>query len=582
MKLHTLSRYAWLAWAGPLVVCTGLAADLPPPSAPEVLELPKLTVTNVRQLPKPESWRYTKIPGVEVLSNASNSSTQRFVKDFQMLQQVIDATWPGTRSAAAVLPTTVILYGRGEGARAFLKPKGTLVGDDEVIEFQPVDAEDEEAAERRGRIASRFLGDEEAACIVVDLYQGAGGLTDPYRQFYGEYVRYLMTRLDAPAPPWLVEGVVRLYSGLDFTKDWIHFAQVGDGSGGHRIGDFNMILGRAPLAAGSRPTDFAATRPLPSPGVYGGGAFPSLAEMLQAPRILEVRQRALAHAFVHMCLYGRGQRYQKAFFTYLERLKGGTGTPALFEECFGMSIRKMQDELVGYVSFTDYKMITLRAKKGGGLVIPPPAVLRDATQAEVGRIKGQGLILARQPDAARLEFIAPYVRGMQDADLVAALGLYELSDGRTDRGRKFLESAVAGRTTRAKAYVELARLRYAAAGARTLDEKQREAVLAPLRLAGGLPPPLVDGCELMVKLWSESSEKPPAGDLVLMEAGARRFSRNLGLVYQTAQLLSEGGRVAQAAELADWGQKAAREAKDRERFAQLRATLPAVVPPGGK
>ncbi|MEZ0393320.1 MAG: hypothetical protein ACAH59_13960, partial [Pseudobdellovibrionaceae bacterium] len=58
------------------------------------------------------------------------------------------------------------------------------------------------------------------------------------------------------------------------------------------------------------------------------------------------------------------------------------------------------------------------------------------------------------------------------------------------------------------ALLELGRLRHAEQAAvrpgAPLDEKQCEAVLAPLRTAGGLPPPLLGVYELMAKIWMES------------------------------------------------------------------------------
>lgn len=569
----------WLC-LGLLSTGTTLTADEVPVSS-EIWKLPTITVTNPLLLPPPEAWRYAKVPGIEVLTNASNHSTKRFLRNFQLLQQVIDVTWPGLRSAESALPTTLILYGRGEGARSFLTAKGQLVGD-EVIEFQPSDLEETDEPMRRTRVASRFLGDEETACIVVDLQEDAGGFADPYRQFYGDYVRYLISRLDTPSPLWLKEGLARLYSGVDFNSKWITLNQVGSGAVGERQGDFNTLLGRAPLNRGGARTLNSRSGFVPTassmPTRTSLGAFPSLAEMLQADGpVLNGRLRVLAHAFVHMCLYGRGQRYQKPLFDYLARTKGQPGSEEVFAECFGMSIKEMQSEIMAYAGFTDYKLIILKAKKGGGFVPPVPIELREATGAEIGRIKGQGLMLAGAMDAARLELVAPYVRGEHDADQIAALGLFELRQGRKERGRHFLEIAATRGTIRAGAWLELARLRHAELMAlqrgAPLDEKQREAVLAPLRKAGGLPPPLLGVYELMALVWLESPANPKADDLAMLEQGAQRFYRRLGLVYQTAQLHAASGMSTEAARLADWGQKAAQSAQDKERFGQLLARV---------
>jgi hypothetical protein len=377
------------------------------------------------------------------------------------------------------------------------------------------------------------------------------------------------------------EGVARLLAGMDFTDTWIKFTEVSS----DRFDDFNTVLGRAGTraSANSRFDPANPTAGTPAPAV-GMGAFPSIAEMLQANDAGFATNpwfRHLSHAFVHMCLYGRGQRYQKPFMVYLAKTNGGPGSEAVFKECFGMSYKQMQDEIVGYVSFTDYKNIVLKAEKGQALATPPAAVLRDATQAEVGRIKGQGLVLSGRSDLARATLLAPYMRKEADANLLAALGLYEVDFGRRDRARSFLESAAQGGARRPRAYLELARMRRI-----ELDAKEparataAPTVLAPLRAAAGQEPLLREVFEMMIAEWSRDPALPPASDLALLEKGAVRFQRNLKLVYDTAQLLAAANNPRQAARFADWGMRNAQAPRDKERFAQLLATLPPT--PAGK
>lgn len=47
-----------------------------------------------------------------------------------------------------------------------------------------------------------------------------------------------------------------------------------------------------------------------------------------------------SYAFVHMCLYGRGKRYQKPFATFLTRLGKEPVSEELFKECFKMDYKK--------------------------------------------------------------------------------------------------------------------------------------------------------------------------------------------------------------------------------------------------
>jgi len=93
----------------------------------------------------------------------------------------------------------------------------------------------------------------------------------------------------------------------------------------------------------------------------------------------------------------------------------------MFKECFNfpdkkgvahpMSYRDMLLAIRSYVDFAVYESKEYRAPKGEKLPRPPVFQLRDATQSEVGRIKGEVLVLAGHPDKARTELIAPYMRG---------------------------------------------------------------------------------------------------------------------------------------------------------------------------
>lgn len=568
MSLRSLLRL--LACA--LSAITSHAAEVTLPAADPVLELPKYTVTDQLQLPKPESWRYARIPGFEVLSSASPANTQFFLREFRQLEQVIDVVWPPLRQSPPV-PGTMVLY---EGGRTLglLEADVQAIGDD-IIEFTPLQPVG-------GQLTSRFYGNDEGLCIVVNLNR-----EDAREQFFRAYIRYLFTRLDVSMAPWLREGMARLFAGVVFSPQGIKFAGIDP----DEMDGFMRRLGRS----SPRPSPDAWSRmeaadntPSQLPGGSNFsevnaslGPFPSLAEMLEADEAGIKRANGnlayLAHAFVHLCLYGRGQHYQKPFLTYVARTNGGRGSEEVFRECFGMSVKAMQDEILGYVESATYKTVIFRPNKGeAGLQVPPAVELRSATQAEIGRIKGEGLILAGRADIARLPLLAPYIRGEHDADLLASLGLYELQADRKEQARKLLELATRGGTKRARAYLELAQLRRAELPAdRASGATPPAAVMELARKAATLEPQIIEVYELIASEWLQCSAPPPASDLALLEKGAVRFQRKLKLVYDTARLQAAGGQPERAARLASWGAKNAPAARDRERFTQLLATLPA-------
>lgn len=504
-----------------------------------IVELPKFEVTDSRVLPEPEKWRYAAIPGFEVLSSISVRETNRFVRDFFLLQAAINEIMPGFRASDVAVPSSLILTGRGKDFDRFLPA---------------------ERDEERFRTNSLFFDDPERGAIVVDFALGEFQLedntteeADPYRGFYKEYFRYLIRKqMNGKPPPWFEEGLVQLFASIDVTKKWINFAQVGDGFGGPRTGDFNRILAQRHLMS-----------------------FPEL--FADPPAQRSTFWSAQSYAFVHMCLYGRGQKYQKGFIKFLSRTGSEAPSEAVFKECLGKDYKQMGLELRGYLDFTDYKSMQYTAKKGQALPDAPPFTLRDATEAESGRIVGEVLRMGGHRAEARQALITPYMRGEREASLLAALGLAERLDGKDDRARKFLEAAAKSGVERPRAYLELARLRYAevvakpAAPGEKLSEAQVKLVLEPLLIARKQRPPMALVYGLIADVWMKSVKPPTPPDFVMVIEGVQTFPRNVPLVLQATMLAATHKFGVEAYDLASHGLKIARTASDRETFEMLRA-----------
>ncbi|WP_414664708.1 hypothetical protein [Horticoccus sp. 23ND18S-11] len=535
-RLHRASVALALA-AGALAVDASAADVAPGP----VVELPKFEVTDSRLLPPPESWRYAQIPGFEILSRISERETKRFVRDFMLLQEVINMIMPVLLRGSTPVPTALILCGsRGKGFEEFL----------------PQDQE----IERYGK-NSLFFKNSERAAIVIDFalteLQVENDLrleADPYRAFYAAYFRFLIRRqLADKAPPWFEEGLVQLFAATEFDKKTITFAQIGDGFGAEKIGDFNRMLSqRAMMPFGQM---------LATNGPKNRNAFWS----------------AQCYAFIHFCLYGTGNKYQRPFMQFVQRLADEEPTEKLFKECFGKTYNQFATELRGYLGFTTYKAQQYRAKKGESLPEPPAVALREASDADVGRIKGEVLRLGGYGDAARNTLIAPFVRGERDPRLLAALGLDEKLAGHDDRARKFLEAASNAKVDRARAYLELARLRLdevrpkAGAANSQLNSDQVTHVLTPLFTARATPPPMADVYSLIAETWSLSAAPPLAEHLAVVIEGVRRFPRDTGLLMQATLLAAKRGFPTEAAALAKFGVKISTDAGLKDRFETLAA-----------
>jgi hypothetical protein len=285
-----------------------------------------------------------------------------------------------------------------------------------------------------------------------------------------------------------------------------------------------------------------------------------------------------------MCLYGYKGKYQKQFTTFLQRSAREPVTEEMFKECFNMTFNKMLMEIRSYCDFTVYESKYYKSKEDV-IIPPPPLELREATQAEIGRIKGEAMLLAGHTKAARTELVAAYQRGERDPNLLAALGLYERAHGEEDRARKFFEAAYAGKTTRTDALLELARYRYADAVAKPggtegrFSAAQVAGVMQPLRLARKQPPPVSAVYDLIGDTLVRGVAQPARDDAVLVVEGAQLFPTRLKLVYQATLMAAELNEVQSAHALADHGIKYAADVNAKKRFADLKATLPPAPTP---
>ncbi|MCX6954536.1 MAG: hypothetical protein NTV51_20475, partial [Verrucomicrobia bacterium] len=527
-----------------------MAAEGAPPLAPipsaaavaldPAIELPKFEVVDSRVLPPPEAWRYAAIPGFEVLSNISARETNRFVKDFLLLQEVVGIIMPAFRASDVAVPTSLILTGRGKS----------------FDRFMPEDRGDD-----RFRTNSLFFDDPERGAIVVDfalaelqLEDNTTEEADPYRSFYKEYFRYLIRRhMGAKSPAWFEEGLVQIFASIDFNKKWITFAQIGDGFGGPRTGDFNRMLAQRAI-------------------------LPMEQFLQDPPKERGTFWSAQCYGFVHMCLYGRNQKYQKGFIKFLGRITTEAPTEAVFKECFGRSYKEMSLELRSYIDFTDYKAMQYTAKKGESIPDPPPFTLRDATDAESGRIVGEVLRFGGHTEEARNALIAPYQRGERDPQLLAALGLAERLAGRDDRASKFLNAAATAKVERPRAYLELARLRYSELSAKPaagdkLSDAQVTQALAPLLVARTQRPPMAMVYAMIAEVWTRANRAPTREEFNVVLEGVQTFPRSPQLVLQATMLAVQRNFAKEALLLAKHGQRIARDSADRTRFEMLEQSI---------
>jgi hypothetical protein len=551
-------------------------------SADPIVELPKVVVTDSRELPPPESWRYAEIPGFEILSNASDKATQSLIRDFRGFSFAIDVVWPGLQPQNS--PTiSLIICGRGGKFDVFVPGKenatdtgqaSLLLQDREqtaiVLDFQAKTIRLASVAAAQNTASDLAPAADPDAAPDPNANSGEMEI-DSYKQLYREYLRYLMSRAQPHFPAWFEEGLAQLFMGMTFDERTITFAKLEDPNESSPTGaamdhDFNRALeGRALMPFQEMFTverdSATATNPLGS---------------------VWAKQ---SQAFVHYILYGEGQRYKKAFLTFLLRLQKEPPSEKLFKECFNKSYNSMLTDLRGYQQMAAYTAKEWRLPKGQSNPPPPLIALREATQSEIGRIKGDALRLAGHPQAAHTALIAPYIRGERDPRLLAALGLEEHTAGHDDRAEKFLAAAVAAKVERPRAYLELARFRYqaglaaATASDGRLNAEQVSQVLTPLLAARTQSPPLSEIYELMSDTLARSAEVPKREMIAPLFDGVNLFPGKLALAYQTAVICLRAGEMKGAAALVEHGLRLAPNENARARFEALKAELPPAPTP---
>lgn len=595
-----------LALAFFLPAAAALRAQEKPAAADPVIELPKFVVTDSRELPPPESWRYATVPGFEVLSNASAKGTQRLLRDFDMFRQALEIVWPIPRRLSQ--PTSLIICGKGAKFDKFI-PTARVSADTAFASLFL----------KKGTQTSIVIDLESTTLNVLDLGNTDAGTDNSLisvehdKQLYREYVRYLLSGNEPRLPAWFEEGLSQIIMRMQFDRRYIEFAKLEDPNTISTQAAMIAQINEANAAAGGEDGDAATLAGAPAedrdfPAALRRRALMPMQKFFEVQHDSPEATNTLgnnrwgkqAYAFVHLCLYGYKGKYQKQFTTFLQRSAREPVTEQMFKECFRfskgkgkdgqetfreMSYKDMLMEIRSYCDFTVYDAKYYKATGKEDLIVKPaPVELRDATQSEIGRIKGEALVLAGHDKPARTELIAPYQRGERDADLLAALGLYDRAHEEPERGRKFLEAAFAAKTKRPDAGLELARIRYADALAKPagaggrFSAAQTTAILEPLLAVRRSPPHMPALYDLVADTWVRSEAKPKRDDVLVMIDGAQLFPTRMKLIFVAAGFAADVNELQSAHALADHGIKYTPDPAGKKRFEELKAGFPPAPP----
>lgn len=577
MPVKLATRLFILSIAGLLI------SHAEPTSEETPIVLPQIVVTDSKLLPIPESWQYAKTSNFEILSNASTYKTKYVVKDLLEFTQAVSYIWPAIQPKNAQ-PPLLILCGSGNS----------------YSQFYPADSGPSTSGG-----ATLSLRNKENAAIIIDLERpslniqsedGPGEIEVDYaHQLHREYIHFLLSRIEPRPQPWLEEGLAQMLAALKYSDTLIEFGKLPDPNEVSVMQGIAMRDAQLQTIAGSdSSTSDSNSLPSIDPGPNEDKAFNAalnrrgllpMEKMFSVERKSEEALNTIGDTwskqcwmFVHLCLYGEHQKYQKAFFKFVARSEHEPITEKLFKECFNMSYKDMLMVFRGYIQWTSYKSIEMHPKDGK---IPPiaNANFREASDAEVGRIKGEALRMSGHPDAAHLALIAPYVRGSLDPDLVASIGLDELESGDTTRATKFLEKATSTKTNRARAYLELGKLRLQEEESKPLgangklNNAQLTRILDPLFQGRSHLPVFAETYSLIALAWSNASAVPTEANLRVVAQGVSLFPHNAELLYNTIVLFWHYHPHDEVLKLCDYAIATSSSQTDKQSFESLKTKL---------
>lgn len=516
------------------------------------VDLPDFVVEGQRELPPPEPWLYSRLGRHEILSSAARGPTERMLNDLNRLIHALSLLKtpflpPGELSAK------VVICGREADFRPFME------------KFH-----DESTEEDMRTWHYEFLG-REGAVLVLDQTANTFSLVDDQsdeestevsladqrakdytRRLQTAFVKFLLYQQQPNLPAWLAEGLARSLVNVRIDARSVTWGVVDNP---------NKVLGGVDeRSTGHATTDTMLTRPKPQSrdslredldfnAALASTALMPLAEMFAWQRdtyigkqLTAIRWFQQSHAFVHWGLFGDAGKHRKQFLAFAQRLEKEPVSEALFRECFGLSYAQGLSALQTHIEFVRGKVIGVEAEKGARLPAAPPIEVRDATPAEVARLKFIAYTLAGMPERAHNELILAYRRGERTPDLVAELGVSALKIGQRDRALNYLTAAIRAKTTRTRAYATLARMRLEDRLAKPqgtdgkLSYEQLLGVLEPLLLARTQAPRTPEIYALLAEAWAKTAATPPPPHLALIDEGVRLFPEDAALREARARL----------------------------------------------
>ena len=566
---RSLRRVTALLIAG-IAGVAGAAEERP------VVALPPFLVEEATKGPP---WRYGEAMGYEILSRCDDRTTRRVMESHHTLHQLLAWILPETLQVKMSVPRALILYDEE------LQPAASQEVIAQMLRPTPAPVAEETSALPGGRglrapastrrysfLPNLRLWDRDGMAVFMIVRRG--DFDADRLALTHDYVSFMVKSRLPALPPWFSHGILTLYRDITY--------------GGDRLTAEPMEW-ISPLHTGAlkkEPKTAPPVRPLAE--FLRGELPPADAHGTYAP--VEA-WRSQAVLFVRWGLDPAGGARRAAFLNFAERSAVEGSSERLFRECLDLDFAQAEAQLTAYLPTAVRRTVQFRPER---LTKLPPLILRDASDGQIARLKGDWerleipYVRTISPDLtpkyieqARRTLKRGYDRGERDPRLLASLGLCECDAGNDAGAREFLEAAAAIGPIRPRANYELARLRLAefraapAGEGGRLSVNQAADVLKPLFAARAAAPPLPEVYELIGDVWAGVASVPTRAHLAVLDEGVRFFPRRTALVLRAAELFLTHGYREEAAAFADIGARVAADEPSRERLAELQRRLTA-------
>ncbi len=540
-----------LAAAGP-----GLRAQAPGAAADHAVMLPAMVVQGA-------AWRYAHPPGFEVISLWPDSRTKTFANALLSAKQLFDLLLPPEFQAQFSVPTAYVLV-PDNGTESLSAP---LMGELLSQATAQGAASDWQSSVRF--LPNLLLWDRD--CLVV-FVQSSPSINDANVVFSLDRVELALERRVPALPGWFITGFLKIYSRLDYRQ-----GDAGTGAAGWMSRDLATALADDPESP---------RQLLPLADLFAGPPAGGPAEV-PARALLRREEAAL---FIRWALDGDGAPHKGTFWKFVAEASAGPVSEARFEALFGEDYVSALNDLSDYLPWALTHSLRLASAPAP---VDTEIRMRDATPAEVGRIKGDWERLEMNRVAVEFPKLAPryrehaqetlklaYQENKTDPGLLAVMALFNLDCGKPGQADPYLRTAASGRVVRPRVYYELASLLFKELIRAQPDPSQ--ARLSPIQAATLLglldqaraqSPALPEVYGLYFEIVEAAAAQPTPALLKVFSDGVKLFPENAPLIYHAALMLARSGAVDAANNVLQKGLGVAAEPALRTRMTRLQAAL---------